>query len=1428
MSEPTIEAFCANPYTEDANEAVIQNDWSFNNLSSSEVQQMYLYVSKKGVASGDSISSTIILPKLDTSGNLTRHYMLDNTNQNLTFPLVIGETYEIILQVIYKKSGSVQGITSNTQLVVAGSIPSVPNFTLQYSNDVIRVVLKNAQNQLPIKNSEFDGYIPLTGAMVTFSSGTNLKSQFFDNSNNRLYDGFLDISAVTGTTYEVSVATYNFTEDPSCSYNGELVSYGGRSAVSESQLITVLDVPSTPQNFEVYETMRDSANSSTYSYVSNTLKWENPTYPVPAELLSFQIYRNEALIHTTTDISGSSHVYSYKDESPGLVAGNEVTYKVAGVNANGLGLFATTDMSNVVFPRIVNFTATPDGSGVVHLIATPLNNGFNYCTYDFSYNGAATNNGTDNSFNATGLTNNQEYVFQARVDCSSNTLDSESYKSSWFDVSATPYDPSLNAPTNVDLSNIDVDGQPLDGKLELSWRDSSNATPIQGLMYAEIEIQVALPFQPWTPVAVVNGSEAQDHKYMITGLTNGVEYNVRVKNYIVNSILNQRADSAWVSEGPLAPFAVPGPVTSLQMDASGTGMLKFSYVAPVVPSIFQNQITYDLSLNNLNGGQTSPVNTEDDYADVSGSIPTVITGTSLDAGSHYELFVTPKVNGVAGQTTSVKAFTVPSGVTCSIENTDNSGNLLRYIDVSWNHGTNDPSNVSYNIYVNGKPTPSAQGIIGTEYLDSNLTVGVDYFYQVVPVVNGVEGEYVPGTTPSPSSPLPALQPPAQVTSATFYNVSINGFDVSWNASANGSGLADTELRYKVELIDPSGNLDTSANNLNTFTAPFTSLTKPWYEVNIYAGVEYNTKFFYNKLNPYTETIYLYNAISAPTLKLLPSLNALLSDWTTSDVSGLTFQDSTVELATDASFINVVKSVTLNSNEYYFDQLTNGILYYVRVKNNYTINNTIISSDWSTTQQTVPGPAPAQPQGLLVDASSANCTLHWDIPPQSAVNPSHYALCVSKDLNDIIPQVLTWIDLSNISSDVSQYFKNITQDNAGAGLVNGTEYYFTVIAGFQIPSGSGTTYRVSQPATSVSAVPYTTPTAVTNFYASSDIQSITLNWLPPDTNGGAGVGTNGPLKYTAEIARDASFNFIVSTVTNIANNVMGMSHTFAGLDLETLYSVRVRAYFNINNNPSTPSVGPWVEDLEIYTGDSPIQPGIIEIVREGTPAGKQVQLRWLVDSNFGDNSMVLKRTIKGPAGNVLESGVVVLSEVDISGTDLSSNNVYNHIDSQTSASFLNGNSMEYTLDISYNYLSGSKHFTSSTSRAAVPFGKPLATDFSGTAIDLSDVIIPMDMSGSSFSIIDVEINKNGSDLVSFVVLGLTPAGSTEEIPVLNVDPSTIIYNNPQVDSQIAANQYAKHRLNLGSSVTSVLQIQSNAVGTLITDKPYESVMTPPSP
>ena len=1427
MSLPKIDAFCANPYTEDPNEAVIQNDWSFNGLTSSDVQQMYLYVSKKGVASGSSISSTIILPKLDTSGNLTTHYMLENTNPDLTFPLVIGETYEVILQVVYKQSGQVAGETSNTQLVVAGSIPSVPNFTLQYSDNLIRVTLKDAQNQQPTQNSEFDGYIPLTGAMVTFSSGSNLKCQFFDNSNNRLYDSYLDVSAITGTTYEVSVATYNFTEDPSCAYNNAWVSYGGRSAISEAQLITVLDVPSTPQQFEAYETMRDASNPSTYSYVSNTLKWQNPSFPVPAELLSFQIYRNRSLIHTTTDISGAGYIYNYKDESTSLVAGNEVTYEVAAVNAKGLGLFATIDMSNVVFPRIVNFTATPDGSGVVHLSATPLGNGFNSCTYDFSYNGISYPS-NDNSYNAIGLPNNQEQLFQVRIDCSSNTDSAKSYKSSWVNASAIPYDSSLNAPTNVDLSNVDILGKPLDRKLELSWTDSSNATPIQGLMYAKIEIQVALPFQPWTPVAVVNGSKGQDHKYMITDLTNGVNYNVRVKNYIINSILNQRADSPWAVDGPMAPFAAPGPVTSLQMDASGTDMLKFSYVAPVVPLMFQNLITYDLSLNKLNGGVTTPVGSKPDYTDVSGTIPDNINVTP-DAGSHYELFVTPKVNGVAGQTTSVKAFTDPSGVTCSVDNTDNSGNLLRYIDVIWNHATNDPSNVSYNIYVNGKPTPTATGIIGTEYLDSDLTVGVSYYYQVVPVVNGVEGAYVPGTTPTKSSStLPALQPPAQVTSATFYDISINGFDVSWNNSANGSGLTDNNLRYKVEVIDPSGNLDTSSNNLSVNNAIFNNLTKSWYEVNIYAGVSYESIVFYNKINPYSNTIYLYNTIPAPILKLYPSLNAILSDWTTSDVSGLTFYDSTVELATDASFINVVKTVNLDSNEYYFDQLTNGTIYYTRVKNNYIINNVVKSSEWSLTQVTVPGPAPAQPQGLSVDASNGNCTLHWDVPQQSPVNPTHYALCVSKDLHDIIPNPLTWKPLTDFSSNVSQYFINIVQDNANANLVNGTLYYFTVIAGFEISPQSGTTYRVSQPATPVFAVPYTTPTPVTNFYAYSDIQSITLNWFPPDTNGGAGVGTNGPLRYTAEIARDASFNFIVSTVTNITNNVMGMSHTFTGLDLETLYSVRVRAYFNINNNPSTPSLGPWMSDLEIYTGDSPIQPGIIEIVREGSPAGKQVQLRWLVDSNFGDNSMVLKRTIKGPAGNVLVSNEQVLSKVDVSGTDLSNNNVYNYIDtSNNNNNFLNGNSMEYTLDISYNYLSGSKHFTSSTSRAAVPFGKPIATDLYGNPIDLSNVIIPVNMDGSgNFSIIDVEINKNGSDLVSFVVLGLTPAGSTEEIPVLDVDPSTIIYNNVQMNSKIAANQHAKHRLNLGSSVASVLQIQSNAVGTLITDKPYGSIMTKP--
>jgi len=160
----------------------------------------------------------------------------------------------------------------------------------------------------------------------------------------------------------------------------------------------------------------------------------------------------------------------------------------------------------------------------------------------------------------------------------------------------------------------------------------------------------------------------------------------------------------------------------------------------------------------------------------------------------------------------------------------------------------------------------------------------------------------------------------------------------------------------------------------------------------------------------------------------------------------------------------------------------------------------------------------------------------------------------------------------------------------------------------------------------------------------------------------------------------------------------------------------------------------------------------------------------------------------------------------------------------SANFLNGNKMQYQLDVSYDITGGSDplHTITAASKVA-PYGKPERTDASGIQIDLSDCIVPIDMSGGEYNSFILRINKNGNNINSLVSVGLLdPEGNVYVVE--EISPS-ITYDNVQVDSKIAANQYGELKVTYGQTsgvdniVNNTMTILSNAGGAQICKQPH---------
>ena len=306
---------------------------------------------------------------------------------------------------------------------------------------------------------------------------------------------------------------------------------------------------------------------------SLTVNW-NP--PVSDGGSAITAYRVEWKLSTATSWPGADKGASDRSHTiTGLTNGSEYDVRVRAVNSAGNGPWDTNSGTPTVTvtvpgaPRIDSVTSG-DGSLTVNWNPPVSNGGSAITGYRVEWKltsaastsvwpGTADKSASDRSHELIGLTNGSEYDVRVRaVNSAGNSL--------WATDSATPAAPVTvpGAPTIDSVTSGD-------GTLTLSW---SAPADTGGAQITSYDVEYKLTSAADSAWAAVTRSGTMTTQ-VISGLTNGSEYDVRVR------AVNSAGNSLWATDSgtPAAPVTVPGAPT-IDSVTSGDSTLTVNWSPP--------------------------------------------------------------------------------------------------------------------------------------------------------------------------------------------------------------------------------------------------------------------------------------------------------------------------------------------------------------------------------------------------------------------------------------------------------------------------------------------------------------------------------------------------------------------------------------------------------------------------------------------------------------------------------------------------------------------------------------------------------------------------------------------------------------------------------------------------------------------------------
>lgn len=478
--------------------------------------------------------------------------------------------------------------------------------------------------------------------------------------------------------------------------------------------------------------------------------------------------------------------------------------------------------------------------------------------------------------------------------------------------------------------------------------------------------------------------------------------------------------------------------------------------------------------------------------------------------------------------------------------------------VSWS--TADTSITGYNVYRATTPggegtTPYASDFSGTNFMDTNVTNGVTYYYKVAavnftgtsalsPETSAVPGPWpVPGIVQSENFDIGgegvAYHSTATSNLGGFYRTSENvgieqtldvggGYDVCYTSAGQwinytvdvaAAGTYTVDFRIAGYGGGPIHIQDVNGNNLTgEVNVPSTNGWEVWSDVTatltLPAGVQ--TLTFYEDGGNFNINYMTFSYNGATEAPPAPMLQGIPGDTTAT----LTWQPSP-----GATSYNLYRGTSsggetrlvggLAATSYTDTGLSDGTTYYYEVSASNSLGASPLSNEVPVTP--IP-PPPAAPSGLTAIAGNAQATLSWNTVSAAT---SYNVYRGTTPGGESATPVATGVTASTYTD---------------TGLSNGTTYYYVVAA---VNLGG-----VSGPSNEASTTPNLPPPAPGNLTASAGSRQATLSWS-------AAAGATSYLVYRATVPGGEA-------APSIAAGLTGTTYTDNGLTNGATYYYTVAA------------------------------------------------------------------------------------------------------------------------------------------------------------------------------------------------------------------------------------------------------------------------------
>jgi hypothetical protein len=1178
--------------------------------------------------------------------------------------------------------------------------------------------------------------------------------------------------------------------------------------------------------------------SYNWNVVSNTIQWNKPNMIGTPALTSYNLYRNNELIASVNPFIDASNAYkpfvSYVDNN-NLVGGIQYLYKVESISATTIGdvepFFNTTSVVALNKPSKINANITGGNNQLAFDLSYNLN-GLSNISYDISYNDASmvSVNLTNKPYNyiEMNLINGKNYYTQVRAK-GTKTISGATYPnvvvySEWTAIDEEMPVPPLNTPTALAVNNVDPSGIPLNGKLNLSWTNSSVPAYLPN---PEIRIFRKLFSSPDPSFSFVASVSLPNNSYVDSDVVNGVNYSYRIFTRAINPNDNSFIDSNPTAIVSSIPFTYPSEVRNLTFaDAS----MAYTFSPPVSEGGLFVQ-GYKFYLTNVSDSSSNPVNGVADLTanirDASNNLKNMagdLYNNTLN-GAQYSLQVAAFVTNNSVQVIGPKSNLMYGFAQAStpakptLRNIDASSNPLdSKLMLEWVLPSNhDSTNLLVDIFVANSPAPLVQNINASllKYMITGLLNGASYSYQIRFKLGSTISSLSVASDPSVPFSIPdaVLNLAANVTSPTTAAL-------SWNSpSLVGKGLSSTNLRY--QILNSNDNI--VHNDVNALSQNLTNITTG-------QNVTYKVKIGVTGVIGQPAGVIYYNNVSSVSfatygtpglpqgLNVVPSANALLVDCNDAAVvAGLNFSGYDYKVSTVANPNNIVFSSTNSSSLFYVNNLTNNVNYNVQLRLKYLTNDAIpleIYGSYASANAT-PQLAPPQPQNFSVTYDTgAAIKLSWSFDTTNQT--TNYSMYKNGE-----------IIMSNVAAQNGGVLSFNSQTNKWefntTGVAGVTDQY-SLVALFSV---GGNSY-VSSQAAILSVTPYANPGPVQSLSYTPNDKVINLSWNVPTNTAGAGLNGNGPIQYkvsiqnpllagnlgVAVLGTTSNTSFLINGTTPIVD---GSGNTFYLQNLQS-YTISVISQFEVATGGLAVSS---VNQIVAQARPLPKPFVLTATALDKNANGRSVRLNLQLDpSDALVSSARLRRVIKDVNGSTLHT-------MDYQSLNLTSgaNNSYTYDDNGAlgtqSSNFLNGNVMEYIVEVTMNsYTPSYNHVQNSNSINIVPSGRALLGN-NGTGASLYDNnLFSIDASGN----VKLFINKNGANVNSLTVIGFGRDGTSVVVnqPLVN----NMNFVNLQVANKIAANQVAEVNISqqtLGVQINKALAIFANGNSTVLADCPNNSIL-----